>query len=329
MEKIKLIAGRSNWPLAKCIADCLKLSLVNCVIEKFANTEIRIEISDDIRGCDIYIIQTGGADENNSINDYIMETLLLIDTCKRAGVIRVSVILATYPYARSDKKDMPRVPIGGSVVSRILEAAGCDRIISMDLHSGQIQGFTTLPFDNLYSIKLHIENLKTKIFNGLTSKEINHKFVLVSLDVGGAKRVREYAKRLQMPHVIMDKQRDYSQPGTVLKTILIGDSVEGKTAICIDDMCDTCGTVIAGINDLKEHGVKDAIILATHGIFSGSALDRINACDLIEKIIVVDTLDQTINMTKTSKLEVINSAQLFSEVIRRLVDGGSISQLFV
>jgi len=327
MDKVKLIAGRSNLPLAEGISKTLGIPLVKRTIESFPNTEIRVEINEDIRSNAIFIIQTGGCSKTESINDYFVETLLLVDACKRSGARKINVILATYPYARSDKKDKPRVPIAGALVSRILKTSGCDRIITMDLHSGQIQGFTTLPFDNLYAINLHIDNLRNTLFKGLSQDEINEKYVIVSLDVGGAKRVKEYAKRLGMTYALMDKQRDYSKPGTVLKSVLVGN-IKGKVALCIDDMCDTCGTMVSGINDLEKHGASKAIVLVTHGIFSGPAFKRIRECDFIEKICVIDTLDQTDNTAKSDKIEVISSSALFSSVIRKVVEGGSISKLF-
>lgn len=329
MNDIRLISGRSNKPLAEGIAKHLGKKLVNCTIDKFANSEIRVEINEDIRGCVVFIIQTGAMenDECNSVNDYIMETLLLVDTCKRAGVDKVNVILASFPYARGDKKDKPRTPISGSVVTTILKSVGTSRVISLDLHSGQLQGFTKMPFDNLYGINLHIENLKNNLFSGMGLEEINDKYVLVSLDVGGAKRVKQYAQKLKMKYAIMDKQRDYSKPNTVLQSVLVGN-VSGKIAICIDDMMDTAGTLLAGVSDLQEHGAISAIVLVTHGILSGPAAERINSCDFINQVIVINTLDQTNNQRNIPKLRVIDSSALFSEVIVKLVVGGSISQLF-
>lgn len=160
-------------------------------------------------------------------------------------------------------------------------------------------------------------------------EKINSKYILVSLDVGGAKRIRDFAKRLKMPYAIMDKQRDYSKSSVVEKSVLIGDSVENKIAICVDDMCDTAGTLVAGINDLKEHGAVGAIVVVTHGIFSGPAFDRINKCDFIENVIVINTLDQTENLKKTSKFVVVDSGPLFAEVIIKIIEGGSISQSFI
>jgi ribose-phosphate pyrophosphokinase len=328
MEKVKVIAGRSNKPLAEGICQALQIKLTNSVIESFANGEIKVEINEDIRGHSVYIIQTGGNTLQGSINDYLVETLLLIDACKRADAAKVNVVLACFPYARSDKKDRPRIPISSSMITNVLIAAGCDRIITMDLHSGQIQGFTNhVPFDNLYGIKLHIENLQNTLFLNLTKEEINDKFVLVSMDVGGAKRIKEYAKRLSMSYAIMDKQRDYSKSNTVLKSVLVGN-VKDKIAICIDDMADTCGTILAGIEDLKIHNCKGAIILVTHGILSGPAASRINDCDFISQVIVIDTLDQTENLKLISKLSVIDSSPLFAEVIKRITLGGSLSAMF-
>ena len=328
MDKVKLIAGRSNKPLAQGIASILGKQLVNCTIDSFANGEINIEVRENIRGASVFIIQSGGSDKMNSINDYILETLLLIDCCKRSDVAKVGIIVPCFPYSRADKKDKSRVSIGGSMVANILKKAGCDRIISLDLHAGQIQGFVQqMPFDNLYGIKLHIDNLQNTIFKGLSLEEINSKYVLVSLDVGGGKRIKEYAKRLNMRYSIMDKQRDYSKNNVVLKSVLIGE-VTGKIAICIDDLADTAGTIISGVSDLKKHGALSAIILVTHGVFSNPAAERLNSCDFIEQVIVINTLDQTQNQINIPKLKVIDSSPLLSEVIKRITVGGSISELF-
>ena len=327
MDKVKLIAGRSNKPLAQGIASILGKQLVNCTIDSFANGEINVIIQENVRGCHVFIIQTGANYQNNSINDHLVETLLIIDALKRADASKVDVVFACLPYARSDKKDRRGVPIGARVVINILEAAGADRIISMDLHAGQTQSVTQLPFDNLYGIKLHIDNLQNTLFKGLSQDEINEKYVLVSLDIGGAKRLHAYAQRLKMKYGIMDKRRDYVNKNTVLKSVLIGD-VTGKIAICIDDLADTAGTIISGVSDLKKHGALSAIILVTHGVFSNPAAERLNSCDFIEQVIVINTLDQTQNQINIPKLKVIDSSPLLSEVIKRITVGGSISELF-
>lgn len=327
MDNVKIIAGRSNKPLAQSISFHLGKQLVNCTIDSFANGEIKVEINENVRGSHVFIIQTGGSDNDNSINDYLVETLLLIDALKRADASKVDVVIACFPYARSDKKDKRGTPIGASMVANILKASGCDRVISMDLHAGQIQGYTNLPFDNLYGIKLHIDNLQNTLFKGLSSDEINNKYVLVSLDLGGSKRTKEYAKRLNMSYALMDKQRDYSKSNTVLKSVLVGN-VKNMICLCIDDMVDTMGTCLAGMTDLQEHGAKSAIVLATHGVLSGPAAKRINECDFIDQVIVINTLDQTKNLQIIPKLQVIDSSSLFKKVIHRLICGGSISELF-
>jgi ribose-phosphate pyrophosphokinase len=327
MEKVRLISGRSNKPLAEGIAKNLGINLVDCVINDFANTEIDVVINENIRGSYVFIIQSGGANENQSINDYIMETLILIDACRRADAAKVNVILATFPYARSDKKDKRGTAISASLVARLLEVSGANRVISLDLHSGQAQGFHNNPMDNLYGINLHINNLRNTIFRDLTLEEINDKYVLVALDVGCSKRIKEYAKRLKMRYAVMDKQRDYSKANTVLQSVLVGN-VTGKIALCVDDILDTFNTCVSAINDLKEHGASGAIVLVTHGIFSGHAAKKINECNFISKVVTINTLDQTKTQINIPKLEVIDSSPLFAEVIRRLTVGGSISSLF-
>jgi ribose-phosphate pyrophosphokinase len=342
MDNVKIIAGRSNRPLAGKIAARLGKQLVDCVIDQFANSEINININENVRGCNIFIVQTGGNDTKNSINDFLVETLMLIDACKRADAHKVAVILPYYPYSRADKKDRRGVSIGSAVVAKILESAGADRIISMDLHAGQTQGVTSLPFDNLYGIKMHIDNLQNTLFKipakqeskfpkignfeNMSNEEINEKYVLVALDVGTAKRIKEYAKRLNMKYAIMDKQRDYSKKNNVLESVLIGN-VTNKICICVDDMIDTAGTLISGITDLQNHGAKSAIVLATHGILSSPADTRINNCDFIEKVIVINTLD--LSEKTIPKLEIIDSSHLFAQVIERIINKGSISELFV
>ena len=334
---MKVISGRSNPELAKKI--CIDLSnffnqeinLTECILEPFGNGEIRVVISENIRGNDIYIVQTGVSlinDKNNkknkntlSINDIIMETLLIIDAAVRAGCKKVIVIFAHFPYARSDKKDRPRVPIGSSLVLQIIQAAGADRIISMDLHSGQIQGNTQLPFDNLYATPLFLPKLE------LLKEIYKDKLVVVSLDVGGAKRVEDYAKRLSLPHAIMSKQRDYSQVSTVDHSYLLGN-VEGKICICIDDIVDTGGTLIKALSDLKNHGATGAIVVATHGLFSAQAIKRINDENFIHEIWVTDTISQNNNMKNCDKLVEVGSSYLFAKVIQILhTKKGSISKI--
>lgn len=330
MENIRLIGGRSNPKFAEGLAKYLGISLVKCTIIDFANGEIYVEIHENIRGMNVFFIQTGAnsPDRKRSINDFYVEALQVADACRRSDVGSIGIIYPTFPYARSDKKNKPRVSIMSSVISNGLKNAGYTRIICMDIHAGQIQGFVHLPFDNLYAIKLQLDYLRKFVFRDLTSGEINSRFVLVSPDVGGSKRIRDFAKRLEMPYAIMDKQRDYSKPGVVLESALIGQNVKDRTAIVIDDMADTMGTMISAVNDLKDHGVNNVIIVVTHGVLSGPAIDRINDCDIISQVIVTDTIDQSLNIKKCSKLQVVETYNLFGDVIHRIVSGTSISELF-
>lgn len=331
MLKVKLIAGRSNPELATLISNRLGIPLTKINISDFANTELGVEIKESVRGHHCYIIQTGGAYMGRSINDHLQELYGLIHACKLSSAKSVNIIMPCYAYARSDKKDAPRVPIMGSCQAMIFHSLGVNRLVSMDLHAGQIQGFSQEPFDNLYGMKLHIDNLNESVFKGLSKEEIAEKYVLASPDIGGAKRTESYAKKLGMPHVLMHKHRNYDLPGTVLNTLLIGcqGAVAGKTVIVIDDIFDSFGTINSAVNELVRNGAKGVIAVATHGIFSGQAIDRINNNDFIKKVIVTNTLPQAENIAKCNKLQVVDTSQLFASVIERLRTGEQgISALF-
>jgi len=329
LQKVKLIAGRSNPELADLMATKLGIPLVQTAIKDFGNTELGIEIRENIRGYHVYIIQTGGCHQGRSINDHLIELLNLIHACKLSNAKTINIIMPCYAYARSDKK-LARESIMGSCLATILQSLGVNRIVAMDLHAGQIQGFFQGAFDNLYAINLHIDNLKKTIFKNMTPDEINNKYILVSPDVGAIKRIESYAKKLGMRYVVMHKHRDYDKPGTVLNSILIGDhdSVKGKTAIIIDDIFDSFGTLNAAVNELKTYDIKSVIAIATHGVFSGDAFNKINSNNLIEKVIVTNTLPQKDNLQKSVKLECVNISDLLAEVVKRLTVGGSVSELF-
>lgn len=330
LHHTKLIAGRSNLSLAQRISKNLGVPLTNCILGDFGNTEIKVEILESIRGFNVFIIQTGSFDVDHSINDYLIELLAIINACKLSSAKSINIIIPCYPYARSDKKDTPRVPIMGALVSTLFKAAGVDRIISLDLHAGQIQGFTDIPFDNLYGIKLHVDNLRQTLFKGLTSEDINKQYILASPDNGGVKRTTAYAEMLHMKHVIMSKQRDYSKISMVMKSTLVGEegAVVGKTVLLVDDMFDTLGTVVAAAEELVTHGATGIIAIGTHGIFSGPAMMRLNKSDAIKKVIVTNSLPQENNLKQTNKLEVVDVGDLFTEVIRRILTGASISAMF-
>ena len=328
MNNVKLIAGRSNPLLARKIADYLGLTLVRCKIVDFSNGEVYFEIKENIRGKKVYFIQTGAGAGGRSINDHHVEALQVADACIRSDVDSIGIIYATFPYSRSDKKDKPRVSIMSSVIANGLKEAGYSRIICMDIHSAQTQGVINVPFDNLYAIKLHIDNLKQDLLSGLTHEEINQNYVLVAPDMGSSKCIRAYASKLLMECSVMDKQRDYSKHGTIAKSVLMGGNVKGKTAIIVDDMADSMGTIMSATSDLVSHGARDVIVVVTHGIFSGPAIERINTCSHIKRVITTNTIDQTTNCELSPKIHVIDTSSLFGEVIRRIHTGDSISELF-
>lgn len=330
MDNIRLIAGRSNPDLANKISQYLGIPLVKTKIIDFANSEIYVEIQENIRGKKIYFIQTGAKFDGRSVNDHHMEALQVADACIRCDVKSIGIIYAMFPYARSDKKDRPRVSTMCSVIANGLKDIGYSRIISSDIHSAQLQSIVQLPFDNLYDIKYQISTLEQRVFNDMTFNEIKEKYVLVSPDAGGIRRITDYSNRLQLNFAVMSKQRDYMNANTVLKSELLTNiDVRGKTAILIDDILDSGSTLIAAMSDLKEHGIKDCIVIVSHGIFSGQAIDRLNNCDFITKVITTNTVDQSDNLSNCNKLYVTDIAPLFGEVIKRITTDGSISELFV
>lgn len=326
---MKLITGNSHPSLTASLSKCLNVPLVDCSVKKFSNTEIEVKINENVRNEHIFILQTGGFDCDNSVNDFLMETLILIDACHRSNAKSITLIMPCYPYARQDKKDAPRVPISSKLVANLLTTAGVSRMISLDLHASQIQGFFDIPFDNLYAITLLSEHFEKYLFKNMSQEERNDKYVFVSPDNGGAKRIMAYSKRFNINNVIMHKQRDYSKSSKVDKVILVGGfNLKNKTAIIVDDMADTMGTVVKASETLVENGIKDIIVVVTHGILSGPALERINTCDNISRIIVTNTLPQDANQEKCPKLDVVDITPLLCDVVMCIRSGESISQMF-
>jgi ribose-phosphate pyrophosphokinase len=330
LDDLRLITGRSNPELANLISEKLGIPLTKVIYKDFGNSEIYAQIEQSIRKCNVYIIQTGGAYEGRSINDHIMELYQLIDICKRSNAKSTTIILPTYPYARSDKRVQSRTAIMASCIAQQLTSLGISRIVSMDMHNAAIQGFTNISFDNLYAIKPLIAHMKNTLFKGMTQEEINENYVLSAADTGALRAIEKFAKILKMNYVTMNKHRDYSQISVVLNSELIGDKemVKNKTCIVIDDICDTMGTSVSASNELETYGVRDIIIVATHGVFSEPAMKRINECKMISQVIVTNTLPQKYNLEQTKKLVVVDLSTLFSETIRRIHLGESVSQLF-
>lgn len=329
MSNLRIISTSSHKFLGLEIAKHLDTECISYTPSSFSNTETRVQIDQNIRGKTIVIVATGSfssgdqSSSSMSVNDSLMEALLLGDACRRSGVKETFLVLAYCPYSRQDKKDSPRVPISGKVVMDMIASVGINRVITLDLHAGQMQGFTNIPFDNLYAINLFIDYFKK--LKGLLSG----KYVLISPDNGGAKRISAYASKLNLNYAIMDKRRDYTKPNVVHKTTLIcNEDIEGKTGIVIDDMMDTMGTMTSASESLQEAGLKSVIVVATHGIFSGKAMERINNCSFIEKVLVTDTLPQDENKQICKKLETISISNLISEALWRIDTGRSLHDLF-
>ena len=339
MDNIVLLSGNSNINLASKIADKLNINMNEGNIPTmFSNTEWHPQIIDNLRGKDVFIIQSGciNKEKGLSVNDIIFETLILVDSCRRSAASTVNIIMPNYPYARGDKKDEPRAPIPAKLVANLLVSVKIDRLVSVDLHATQIQGFIDIPFDNLYSVNLVIECFNKSIFQGLTLEERQNKFIVVSPDAGAVKRTLSFSEKMKLNTIIMHKQRSYVKANTIDKTIIIQengggkyvDSV-GKTAIICDDIADTCGTLLSVVDELVKHGIKSIICIITHGIFSKEALDNINDCKYIEKFYVSDSIPQENNKKKCNKLQIFSLSILLSDLIERIITRKPISELFV
>lgn len=325
-SKIILISGSSNKPLSESISKYLDIPLAKVIIRRFHNTELDPQVLNNIRGKHVFIIQTGSPCATGSVNDMYMELLLLVGACKGSSGKKITAIMPNYPYARSDKKTVPRSCIGAGTVCRCLVNEGCERIISMDLHSAQIQGFTNIPFDNLYAIKVFCEVLQNKYL----TDDNKDNYILVAPDNGALKRIKAYSKCLNLPYVTVNKDRDPVNISTINEVVVTGSKelLPGRCAIIVDDIVDTMGTVIAVVTDLLNYGITKAIVIATHGILSGPAIDRINDCTFIESIMVTNTISQEKNMSVCPKIISVDVGHIFGEVIKRIVTGDSISELF-
>ena len=336
MENVVLLSGNSNIHLASQIAEKLGIQLnENNIPSMFANTEWHPQIQDNLRGKDIFIVQSGciNKERNLSVNDIIIETLILVDACRRSAASTVNIIMPIFPYARGDKKDEPRAPISAKLIANLFVSVKIDRLVSVDLHATQIQGFIDIPFDNLYSVNLVIDCFDKSIFKGLTVEDRQNKFIVVSPDAGAVKRTLSFSEKMKLNTIIMHKQRSYVKANTIEKTILIQENetedYEGKTAIICDDIADTCGTLISAVDALVKHKINNIICVITHGIFSKDAIKKINQCHYIKKIYVSDSSPQEENMKQCPKLEVFTLSVLLSDVIERIITRKPISELFV
>ncbi len=310
-EGIKLFTGNANRKLAEEIADYLDVPVGEATISTFSDGEIMVQINENVRGSDVFLIQS----TCHPVNDNLMELLLMLDAFKRASVGRITSVIPYYGYGRQDRKVLPRVPISAKLVADLITTAGTDRVLTVDLHVGQIQGFFNIPVDHLYAAPVIVEYVRRKYTNDI---------VIVSPDAGGVERARAFAKRLDASLAIIDKRRERVNVAEVMH--VIGD-VEGKDAILLDDMIDTAGTVTQAVSALKDNGARRVIAACTHAVLSGPALDRINASEL-EEVIVTNTIPMDNKQERCKRLTVLSVAPLLGEAIRRIHEETSVSSLF-
>jgi len=332
MDKARIFAGNSNRKLAEDIAKRLSLPLTSCELRSFANSETHICVNESVRGKDIYIIETGAStlDENgvtHTVNHHLMNLYLLAKTLRRSQCGTITAIIPNFPYARQDKKDSARGAICAADVCELLTFANVERLVCVELHNPCIQGNMPTSFDNLYTTDLIKDYCVKHIFKADYKKQ----FIVISPDAGAMNKTEVFAGKVGLNVAILSKKRDLTKENTVTSMVLLsmgGTNCEGRTGLIIDDMLDTGGTLMKTIAALKKNGIKDVIVAVTHGIMSGPAIDRINECDDLKSVIVSDSLDQTEHMMRCPKLSVYSLAPLLSCVIKRLIEGGSISDLF-
>ena len=312
--KIKLFAGNSNPVLAKRIADALGLTLSDCVCKKFADGEISVSFNETVRGCDVFLIQSTCC----PVNDNFMELLIMIDACRRASAGRITAVMPYFGYARQDRKAKARDPISAKLCAEMLEAAGADRVLTMDLHANQIQGLFNIPVDNLLGTKILTQYFYDRL--GVSNPD----YVVVSPDLGSVTRVRKFTDKLDLPMAIVDKRRPKPNVSEVMN--IIGD-VRDKHVILVDDMVDTAGTLCNGAKALVERGgAKSVTACATHGVLSGPAIERLQA-SVIDKLVLLDTIPVE-GEKAIDKIETLSVADLFAEAIRRIYDETAISDLY-
>jgi len=312
-SRIRMFSGNSSPLLAERICANLGIPLGQAKVKNFSDGEIMVEIGENVRGRDVYVVQSTCSPTNNNL----MELLIMMDALKRASAATITAVIPYYGYARQDRKVAPRTPITSKLVADLITTAGADRMVTIDLHAGQIQGFFNIPVDNLYAAPVILEHLKKRFTH-------DH-MVMVSPDAGGTERARAFAKRLECTLAIIDKRRTGPNVAEVMH--LVGD-VKDKIAIILDDMIDTAGTLTQAAKALKEHGARTIYACATHGVLSGPAIDRINASD-IEEVVITNTIPLGEKEALTSKIKVLSIAELLAETIRRIHEDESVSSLFV
>ena len=310
---LKIVTGSANEPLARAICDHLGCQLTPSLNTTFSDGELRVEISGSVRGDDVFVVQPTCPP---NVNDNLMQLCLMLDALKRASAGRITAVIPYYGYARQDRKVSPRAPISAKAVADFISVAGAERVVTIDLHAGQIQGFFDCPVDNLFAVPVMLEALKS-----FKAEEI----VIVSPDAGGVERARHFAKRLEAPLSIVDKRRDKPNQATALHVI---GNVEGKIAIIVDDMIDTAGTLCAAAGVLHDNGATRVIACSTHAVLSGPAIDRINSTGNLDQVIVTDTIPLGDKLERCPKITVTSVAALLGKTIHNIHTGSSVSVLF-
>ena len=312
LKELKVFTGNANPALAQEICDHLSVPLAKASVKSFSDGEIMVEIKENVRGRDVFVVQPTCQPSNQNL----MELLVMIDALKRASAARITAVIPYFGYARQDRKVAPRTPITSKLVADLITTAGAQRVLCVDLHAGQIQGFFNIPVDHLYAAPVVLDDIKSR-FSG--------EVVVVSPDAGGTERARAFAKRLNAGLAIIDKRRSAANVSEVMH--LIGD-VDGKTCIIVDDMIDTAGTLCQAAAALKAHGAGDVHATATHAVLSGPALERINESALKE-VLISNTIPAEAKVIECPRLRVISVAKLLAEAINRIHGDESVSSLFV
>ena len=314
---MRILTGNANRPLAEAIAAYLKLPLTRASVRRFADMEVFVEINENVRGEDVFVIQP----TSFPANDHLMELLVTLDALKRGSARRITAVLPYFGYARQDRKTSPRSPISAKLVANLITTAGADRVLTLDLHAGQIQGFFDIPVDNLYAEPVFAKNMAERYKNGNGG---DNDLIIVSPDVGGVVRARGMARRLDAGLAIIDKRRERAGHSEVMH--IIGE-VEGKRCVLIDDIVDSAGTLCNAARALLDAGAKSAAAYVTHGVLSGDAVARVSSSPL-EKLVITDSIPATQAVRVSNVVEQLTIAPLLAEAIRRISDESSVSSLF-
>lgn len=310
-RELKIFSGNANFVLAQEISGYLGQKLGEATVSSFSDGEIRVKIDENVRGADVFVVQSCC----QPVNDSLMELLIIIDALKRSSANRITAVIPYFGYARQDRKDQPRVPITAKLVADLITTAGTDRVLSMDLHAGQIQGFFNVPVDHLYALPVLLDYIVKKQISDL---------VVVSPDAGGVERARAFAKRLQANLAIIDKRREGPNQAQIMN--IIGD-VQGKSVLLLDDMIDTAGTIVQGAQACLDQGARDVITACTHAVLSGPALERLQT-SCLSQVVVTNTIPLRGKELACPKLHQLSVAPLLGEAIRRIHEDESVSSLF-